>query len=181
MATISGSTILTIADAAGVEVTSSFVIQPQITGNLQCRCLVYPNASLADIKYTHNPTTTMNFDISPVDKRPRVTTLPTITDNRVTTWPGYAKDAPITEIWAGSGSQASMDLGFFRQLVNYYQNPPSSGFIVWQPKDRTTVTYNIVIGSLTAGGSEIAYDYIASLNLYMLGEVRLTFRILSEV
>jgi hypothetical protein len=181
MATISGSTVLTIADAAGVEVTDSFVIQPQITGNLQCRCLVYPNSSLADIKYTHNPTTTVNFDVSPVDKRPVAIGLPTITDNRITAWPGYAKDASIQEIWAGGGSQASMDLGFFRQLVNYYQNPPASGFIVWQPKDRTTVTYNIIIQSLTAGGADIEYDYLATLNLYMLGEVRLTFKILSEV
>lgn len=181
MATISGSTILTIADAAGVEVTDSFVIQPQITGNLQCRCLVYPNTSLADIKYTHNPTTTVNFDVSPVDKRPVAVGLPTITDNRITAWPGYSKDASITEIWSGGGSTASMDLGFFRQLVNYYQNPPASGFIVWQPKDRTTVTYNIIIESLTAGGQEIAYDYLATLNLYMLGEVQLQFKILSEV
>jgi hypothetical protein len=30
MATISGSTVLTIADAAGVEVTDSFTIQPNI-------------------------------------------------------------------------------------------------------------------------------------------------------
>ena len=181
MATISGSTILTIGDAAGVEVTASFVIQPQITGNLQCRCLVYPNSSLALIKYTHNPTTTVNFDVSPVDKRPVAVSLPTITDNRITAWPGYPKDASITEIWVGGGAQASMDLGFFRQLVNYYQNPPASGFIVWQPKDRTTVTYNIIIESLTAGGSDLSYDYIATLNLFMLGEVRFTFKILSEV
>jgi hypothetical protein len=55
------------------------------------------------------------------------------------------------------------------------------GFIVWQPKDRTTITYNIIIESLSAGGADIAYDYIATLNLYMLGEVRLKFKILSEV
>lgn len=179
MATISGSTVLTIGDAAGVEIESTFTVQPQVTGNLQCRCLVYPTATFAPIVYTHNPTKTVNFDTSPVDKRPKVNGLATIMDNRFTVWPGYAKDASITEIW--EGTQLSMDLGFFRQLVNYYQNPPSSGFIVWQPKDRTEVTYNILIESLTAGGSDITYDYIATLNLYMLGDVTLKFRIISEV
>jgi hypothetical protein len=181
MATISGSTILTIIDAAGVEVASTFTIQPQVTGTLECRCLVYPTSTLAPIVYSHNPTKTINFDTSPVDKRPKVVGLPTLADNRMTGWFGYAKDVSITEVWDGSDSEASMDLGFFRQLVNYYQNPPASGFIVWQPKDRTSTTYNILIESLTAGGSEITYDYIASLNLYMIGEVRLRFRILSEV
>ena len=181
MATISGSTILTIADAAGVAISSTFTVQPQITGNLQCRCLVYPTTTFAPIVYTHNPTKTVNFDVSPVDKRPEVNHFPTITDNRFTVWPGYAKDASVSEIWQGSDAEASMDLGFFRQLVNYYQNPPVSGFIVWQPKDRTAVTYNILIESLTAGGTDITYNYIASLNLYMLGEVRLKFRIISEV
>jgi hypothetical protein len=136
---------------------------------------------LATITYTHNPTTTINFDISPVDKRPVAIGLPTITDNRITAWPGYAKDASVTEVWAGGGARASMDLGFFRQLVNYYQNPPASGFIIWEPKDRTTARYNIIIESLTAGGSELEYDYLATRNLYVLGEVRLQFKILSEV
>ena len=181
MATITGSTILTIADAAGVPIEDTFTVQAQVTGNLQCRCLVYPTTTFADILYTHNPTKTVNFDTAPVDRRPKVSPLQTIKDNRFTVWPGYAKDTSVTETWAGSDSQAAMDLGFFRQLVNYYQNPPTTGFIVWQPKDRTTVTYNILIESLTAGGSEITYDYIASLNLFMLGEVTLRFRVISEV
>ena len=181
MATITGSTILTIADAAGVAVESTFTVQPQIAGNLQCRCLVYPTTTFAPIVYSHNPTNTVNFDVSPVDKLPEVNAFPTIMDNRFTGWPGYSKDASVSEVWQGSDALASMDLGFFRQLVNYYQNPPASGFIVWQPKDRTKVRYNVSIETLTAAGSEITYNYIASLNLYMLGEVRLQFRIISEV
>jgi hypothetical protein len=181
MPTITGSTILTIADAGGVETISTFTIQPQIIGSLECRCLVYPNTAFAPIKYSHNPTKTVNFDTSPVDKKPTAIGLPTITDNRITSWPGYAKDGSITEIWEGSDKIASMDLGFFRQLVNYYQNPPASGFIVWEPKDRTTATYNILIESLTSGGSELTYDYLSTLALYMLGAVVLKFKIISEV
>jgi hypothetical protein len=63
----------------------------------------------------------------------------------------------------------------------YFETPPLTSFIQWQPRDRTTTAYNIVIESLTVGGQDIRMNYIAANAGYVLGDVVLRFRIISEV
>lgn len=182
MATVTSQTTVVIADASAIVTTVDFTIQPIILGSLALRQMVYPDATvLAPFTYEQNPSTWTNFDIQPQVKRPVVASLRTLTDTKLTGWQGYAKDVSITETWRGSDTEASMSVNFFRLLYNYFENPPTSGFIQWQPQDRTTNSYNILIERLTAGGTDITYNFIAARQDCILGDVALTFRIVSEV
>tara|TARA_R110000772_G_scaffold267971_3_gene393613 strand:- start:45019 stop:45564 length:546 start_codon:yes stop_codon:yes gene_type:complete len=181
MAIISTQTTVTIGDAVAVVTTADMVLQASVTGSLALRKLTYPTTAFAPIVYTQNPDEWINFDTSPMVKRPSVGTLRTLEDTKLTGWQGYARDASITETWKGGGSKASMDLDFFRQLYAYYENPPTTGLIQWAPCDRTSTVYNILIESLTAGGTGIGMDFLAARQLCVLGNVVLRFRIVSEV
>ena len=181
MATLTSQTVLTIADASAVTVSTDLIVQPENTGTLALRELTYPLNVFAPIVYDNNPDSWTNFDSSPMTTRPTVSRTPTIEGNRLTGWFGYDRDKTIVETWRGSDSEASMSLTFFRQLYAYFSNPPSDAFIQWSPKDRTTEVYNIMINSLTAGGQDVQFNFIAALNNCMLGDVVLTFTIVSQV
>lgn len=182
MAIITSNTVVAIGDAAAVTTTQDFTLGASTTGTGALRRLVYPDAAtLAAIVYTKNPDDWTNFDVSPLVKRPRVGILQTLEDNKITGWQGYARDASITETWRGSETEASMTLDFLRQLYAYYESPPLTSFIQWEPRDRTAAVYNIVIENLTVGGQDIRMNYIAANAGYVLGDVALRFRVLSEV
>lgn len=73
-------------------------------------------------------------------------------------------------------------MAFLRRLLEYYLNPPDTGYITWMPKDRTATSYYIEIESLTVGGADaVQFDYCATRQGQVMGEVALTFRIVSEV
>jgi hypothetical protein len=182
MAIIQTQTTVTIGDATAVTTTADLVLQPSVAGSLALRCLVHPtSASFAPITYEKNPDEWTNFDVNPMVKRPRIGVLQTLEDNKFTGWQGFSKDVAITEIWKGSDSEGSMTADFFRQLHAYYENPPLSGFIQWQPKDRTATAYNIVIEALTVNGAQIRFNYLALRNNCLVGDVTLRFRIVSTV
>jgi len=181
MAVLSSQTIVTTADALAVTQSFDFTILPNITGSLSLRELLYPTTTFAPITYQKNPDTWTNFDVAPLTKRPVVVKQATLEDNRITQWIGYDRDADITETWRGSDSEAPMSLTFFRQLYAYYENPPVVGFIQWLPKDRTVNTYNIVIKSLTVGGQDVTYNFIAALQDCLTGDVVMKFEIVSQV
>jgi len=182
MAIITSNTIVAIGDAAATVTTQDFTLGASTTGTGALRRLVYPDATaLAPIVYTKNPDDWTNFDVSPLVKRPRVGVLQTLEDNKITGWQGYARDASVTETWRGSDTEASLKLDFLRQLYAYFETPPLTNFIQWEPRDRTASVYNIVIESLTVGGQEIRMNYIAANAGFVLGDVVLRFRIISEV
>jgi len=181
MPIITSTTTVTIGDASAVVTTRDFTLGASTTGTGALRRLIYPTSALAPIVYRKNPDDWTNFDISPLVKRPRVGVLQTLEDNKITGWQGYARDSSITETWRGSDSEASIELDFLRQLYAYFETPPLTSFIQWEPRDRTTSVYNIIIESLTAGGQDIRMNYIAANAGFVVGDVVLRFRIVSEV
>jgi hypothetical protein len=182
MAIISTQTTVTIGDATADVTQLDIVLQANLTGTLALRQLVYPDAAvLAPFTYEKNPDDWTNFDVSPLVKRPTVGVLKTLEDTKLTGWQGFARDASVVETWKGSETEAPITLNFFRQLYAYYENPPTNGFIVWHPKDRTTNSYNILIEDLTVGGRDIRMNYIAAQQGFLVGDVNLRFRIVSQV
>jgi len=136
---------------------------------------------LAPLVYEKNPDSWTNFDSEPMVKRPTIAKTATLADNRLTGWFGFTRDRPIIETWKGSDSESSIMLTFLRGLYAYYENPPSTGYITWAPKDRTADVYNIVINSVTLGGTDIKFDYLAALQNCGLGDLTFTFTIVSKV
>lgn len=181
MAIITSQTTVTIDDAAAVVTTADFTLQPENTGTLARRELSYPSDTLPPLIYDKNPDQWTNFDTTPMVKRPRVGVQQTIQDTRLTGWQGFAKDAPVTETWQGGDDESPMRLSFFRQLYAYFETPPTSGFIQWSPKDRTANVYNIMIESLTVGGTEVRFDFVPARNGFLTQDVVLRFRIVSQV
>ena len=181
MAIITSQTIVTIDDALSVTTSASFTLQPENTGSLARRELHYPSDTLPPLIYDQNPDQWTNFDTSPLVKRPKVGVQQTLSDNRLTGWQGFDRDAAITETWKGGDDESPMRLSFFRQLYAYFETPPSSNFIQWYPKDRTANVYNIMIESLTVGGTEIRMDYVPARNGFLTQDVVLRFRIVSQV
>jgi hypothetical protein len=160
------------------------------TSDDELRRLVYPGGTFAPIVYESNPDVYTNFDRSPLDKRPRAFATATLTDNIIMGWLGANKDVAIEERWNGSTTRSRMKLDFFLQLKDYYYNPPTNGtYIIWEPRDRTSKRYNIVIESLSlslsgsagAGAGDFEFDYIVTRHGYIAGTVELRFRIVSEV
>lgn len=181
MATITSQTTVSIGDATPVDATVDLVLQPSSNGTLALRKLTYPSNTLAPVIYEKNPDDWTNFDITPMIKRPTIGVLQTLADNKITGWLGYARDSSVQETWRGSDTEAPITVDFLRLLYAYYENPPTSGFIQWHPRDRTAAVYNIMIESLTVGGSDIKMNFIAANAGYLLGDVNLKFRIISEV
>ena len=67
---------------------------------------------------------------------------------------------------------------FLRRLWEYFANPPATGYITWNPKDRIDRAYNIEIEGLQVGGQDIvSFDYLALRHGLVVGEVVFTFRI----
>jgi len=181
MPLITSETLVTIGDASAATVSTDLVLQPSSFGTGALRKLVYPDGTLAPIVYEKNPDDWTNFDVSPMVKRPRIGVLQTLEGNKLTGWQGYARDASITETWKGSETEAPITVDFLRELYAYFENPPLVNFIQWYPRDRTETGYNIMIESLTVGGGDIRMNYVAAIAGYVVGDVNLRFKIVSEV
>lgn len=141
-----------------------------------CRRLVFPPALsplLAPIVYATsssgvclNPTRTLNFDKSPLF-HPITRTQLTIGSSRDLRFSTSIEDVVVTEVWEGGNEESSMPSSFFRLLYEYLINSPpfqdgQTNFIVWEPRDRSTTTYNVSILSLTVGGvaGETRFDVV---------------------
>jgi len=202
MSIISNSITFTVGNASPVATTTGDIVPAIPTGPIilpgdpigvvagDLRRLVYPGGTYAPIVYATNPDVYTNFNTSPLDKRPRVLASQTLTDNVLIGWLGQNKDVSIEERWLGSTTKSRMKLSFFLELQNYYQNPPTNGtYIHWEPRDRTTKVYNVIIealslsttGSAGAGAGDYEFDYIVTRHGYVAGTVVLRFRIISEV
>jgi hypothetical protein len=200
MPTITGSITFTVGNASPVETTTTDIhpaaIVAGVTGNPaktedgELRRLVYPTSDFAPIIYASNPDVYTNFNTSPLDKRPRAFATATLSENKLIGWLGVSKDVAIEERWVGSAKESRMKLDFFLALQDYYANPPTNGqYIIWEPRDRTSKRYNIVIealslsltGSAGQGAGDFEFNYLATRHGYVTGTVELRFRIISEV
>lgn len=180
----------TTAEIKPASIVSTGGANPALTQVGELRRLVYPTSSFAPIVYESNPDVYTNFNTAPMDRRPRAFAQATLSDNILIGWQGVSRDVNIDERWSGSAKQSRMTLSMFLALHDYYSNPPTNGqFIVWEPRDRTSATYNIVIESLTCsvtgsagqGAGDFEFDYITTRHGYIAGSVALSFRIVSEV
>ena len=201
MAIISNSITFTVGDASPVATTQSDIVFGTASPSIilpgdpigvtagELRKLVYPDSSFAPLIYETNPDVYTNFNTSPLDVRPHALATATLDDNVIMGWLGKGKDVSISERWIGSTTKSRMTLDFFTELQNYYRNPPTNGtFIQWQPRDRTSKVYSIVIESLTLsltgsagqGAGDFEFDYIVTRHGYLAGTVELRFRIIGE-
>lgn len=201
MPIITSDITFTVGDAAPTESTSVDLLplSPSVPGELPgdpagvvggtLRRLVYPGSTLAPLVYADNPDVYVNFCTAPLDKRPRLLVVPTLQGNPLVGWLGVSRDMPVEERWLGSETTSRMTLAFFLDLQAYYENPPTDGtYIIWEPRDRTTKRYNILIESLALGGGggqggqeNYEFNYIAARHGYVTGVVTFRFRIVSEV
>jgi hypothetical protein len=164
------------------EETLDLVLLPENAGVNALRELRYPSNGMLPIIYEQNPEWWDNFDTGPLTGRPMFKAEMTMADVATARWPGYVKDRPVVERWKGDDKTSHMTMTMFRSLWEYFTNPPSSGYIEWWPKDRTTIGYYIEIESLTVGGSGgISLNYFACNAGIVLNEVELTFRIVGEI
>jgi hypothetical protein len=181
------TTTTDIKPAAIVAVSSG---NSAITQTSELRRLVYPTNDFAPLIYESNPDLYTNFNTSPLDKRPRAFAQATLQDNILIGWQGVSRDVNIDERWVGSARQSRMTLAMFLALNDYYSNPPTNGsYIIWEPRDRTSKTYEIVIENLTLsmsgsagqGAGDYEFDYLVTRHGYVSGTVQLSFRIVGEV
>jgi hypothetical protein len=181
MTELNAQTTFTIEEAVTTVVESAdLILLPENNGSSALRELSYPNSVFPVLQYPDNPDVTENFLDRPLTARPLVKSSLTIGDAQIARWPGYARDNPVREIWKGSDKVARMTAYFFRRFAEYFFNPPSSGYVVWTPKDMIDQPYNIELISLTVGGSMIALDHLALFHGEITGEVALSFFIVGE-
>lgn len=122
------------------------------------RILTHPDGvNFPPITYYKNPTRTFNLD-NAVLPAPRAEAIETLGSRPVVRHERQLDDIVVTEVWeGGEGSVASMPTFLFRQLYEYLINPPAfdaddQTFIVWAPRDRSTLSYNVQLYSLQVGG-----------------------------
>lgn len=182
MTTLTSETTFAIAPPLEEHLeTVDLVLLPENTGTNALRELRYPGDALPPLIYDQNPDRFENFDTAPLTARPALKAETALSDTLLVRWPGYGKDRPIREIWAGDASKSHMTAYFFRRLWEYFVNPPDSGHITWTPKDRIDQAYNIEIESLTVGGQDtVSFDTLALKEGFLTGEVVFTFRIVGE-
>ena len=184
MADLTAQTTFEILEPTEVfEETLDLVLLPENTGVNALRELHYPLNALPPIIYDQNPEWWDNFDTDPLTGRPLFKAEKTIADVITARWPGYVKDRAVVEYWRGDEKTSLMTLTMLRSLWEYFTNPPSTGYIEWWPKDRTTKGYYIEIESLTVGGSDGISLESTTLVVrdIVLKEVVFTFRIIGEI
>ena len=179
MAILTAQTTFTIQVAEELQEGTDLVLLPENDGADAKRELHYPGDVLAPLIYEDWPDRWDNFDTGHLTARPLTKAEMTLAGNKLATWPGYAADKPVREIWRGSDTTARMSPYFLRRLLEYFLNPPQTvgEYITWYPKDRTTQGYNIVIQDLTVGGSTLSLDYYGLRGNMITQEVVFTFYI----
>ncbi len=218
-----GETLIVIqqGDAVVVEDAITFIGAGSEGDPNACRRLVFPSTVsplIAPLLYEitasgicQNPDRTLNFDQEPLF-HPITSSVRTIGSTRDVRFEEATEDVIVTEIWLGSDSRLPMPTSLFRLFYEYLINAPpfttgQTDFIEWEPRDRTTRSWNVNILSLTVGGSpgqvEQRFDVkdlrtpggltdggsienaLDNLNVLPTGvidrEIRLRMRIISEV
>ncbi len=180
MATVSASTTFTITAAGSYPEQVDLTLLTENAGTEVLRELHYPDDDFPPLVYLKNPDSWTGFDTEPI-KAPTLVTEKTLGGNKLARWQGYVSDNAVVETWRGDSKVLSMTTDFLRRLLEFYLNPPATGYVTWHPKDRTASVYNIEIESLTVNGSPaVNLDYLATKAGYVIGDVALAFRIVGE-
>jgi hypothetical protein len=123
------------------------------------RILTHPDGvNFAPITYYRNPDRTFNLD-NVVLTAPTSAAVKTLGGRQVVRFEGELEDVIVTEVWEGAeGRRAAMPTSLFRQLYEYLINPPAfdavnQTFVEYQPRDRSTKTYNVQLYQLRVGGA----------------------------
>jgi hypothetical protein len=180
MPTVSNSTTFDVTSAADViveEVTipiiSAPLAAPDGTGKL-----VHP--TLGTYIYEYAPTSWTNIDTDIIVK-PEWMTEKVLTGQKFTLWRGYDRDVVVKEKWAAKKGDAAMLNGQIRQLLDFYQNPPTPpSYVAWYPDYTTNLGFYVIMLSLTAGGDGITFDYFTRTGMF-IGEVELTMQIAARI
>lgn len=183
MTLIQSYTDFTILAAEYYEESADLILIPQNDGVEAMRELHYPGDTFPPIIYPDMPDKWENFDTVPLTNPPMTKAEQTLSGNKYARWSGYQGDRPVREIWRGSDTRSRVWLSFFRNLVEYWFNPPTPpDYIEWYPKDRSASGYYVLIEDLSIGGTSVlSFDYLAVYNNIMVGEMILTMRIIGEI
>lgn len=128
------------------------------------RRLVHPDGiSFLPISYFIAPDRTLGMD-NEVLPRVQGVVVRTEETSTVVRHAEFDSDVLITETWTGGGKRLSMPTFQARLLYEYAVNPPAFDvldpkFITWEPRDKNTKKYNIVIVSFNIGGSDEGIDF----------------------
>jgi len=167
-----------------------------------CRRLIHPDTSIPPLVYAvggrcHNPPQTLNLDLDVLLKR-QTTVVRTLGSTRIVDYTDALEDAIVTEIWPGSDGAWSMSATMWRNLYNYYRNPPDptvGNYVIWEPRDKTTKRFQVQIVSLTPNdftieeflsrGGGVLQTVTGGLEPtssgFISSEVRLEMRIVAEI
>lgn len=128
------------------------------------RRLVYPSSVSMDLPpvvysvagLACTPTRTLNLD-NAVLTTARAEAVKTLGSTRVVRFDEGLEDTIVTEVWEGSANRAAMPTSLFRQLYEYWINPPpfslsGQAYIRWEPRDRSTKVYEVELLDLSVGG-----------------------------
>lgn len=183
MAIITASTTFSVTEVESYSEEALLTLLPDNDGINALRELHYPEDALPALIYESNPDEYDNFDTTPVTQVPVLSIAQTLEGNIYHRWNGYLGDRPVKERWKGAEKESRVTAYFLRRLMEYVLNPPSVGYIMWYPKDRTSAGYYIQIESLSVNGEHISLSYLAmrASTPLLIGTVELTFRIIGEI
>ncbi len=127
-----------------------------------CRRLVWPasvSPLLPPLTYTvgsagqcFNPSRTFNLD-NKVLPHPRTSVVETLSTTKVVRFERGDDDVVVTETWDGGMTTALFRL-FYDYLINASLLSAVGPSIQWEPRDRSTRTYDVALLSLTVGAGE---------------------------
>lgn len=147
------------------------------------------------VTYNRNPDRRVNFDQEPLFP-PTAETLRTLGTTQVFSTANAIDDVIVTERWNAANGTASMSAAQFRRIYELIVNQPTPAdpevFVQWQPADRTTRTWNVVLVNLRLGAGNGQLDF-KEVGLFSAGtldavatglldrQVELDLKIVSEV
>jgi hypothetical protein len=153
------------------EVTVPIVTAPAYPGGLGR--LVHPLLGTLDYEIAPDEWVNLDADIlyGPVFAHTR-----TLRGNQSTRWQGYIGDVECTERWNG---RVSMRAGQFRMLLDFWKNPPTSGYLIWSPNYVTANSYEVDLVAVTSGGQAgVGLDYLILQNDgFVKGPVEAVYRV----
>lgn len=158
------------------------VVLPEFVPGTVTRRLVYPGDVFPPLDYPDNPDLWTNFDSMPLTARPIIKTDLALRDTVSSIWSASIQDVAVTETWSGQEKISRMLLYFVRRFLEYYLNPPKSGYVIWEPRDLTDRRYYVVIENFTIDGTNVVqFASIPHYHSLTVGKIELTLRLISEV
>mgnify|MGYP001589557463 CR=1 FL=1 len=133
------------------------------------------------LRYPQLPRKSLNFDGHPITKI-KANRQTTLSSTVTTLHQRYVEDAKVTEIWMAD--DLSMLVGFFYELLRFFNAPIDSGdALIWYPRDKTDVAFQIQPLDLIAGSADDMSvnpqsEFSAKDLRWLRDEVRFEFQIL---